>query len=116
METQEKFATCYNLPFTLCCDTKREAAKDFEIGKDFFGLVGSRITFVINKAGVIVEKYHGAIIMKAHVQAALKAVEKIEGRSASDLPTPLYVDNSNSTTLTEESSPSQSTSIDDGSV
>eukprot|EP01111_Echinosteliopsis_oligospora_P012196 TRINITY_DN4155_c0_g1_i1.p1 TRINITY_DN4155_c0_g1~~TRINITY_DN4155_c0_g1_i1.p1 ORF type:complete len:157 (-),score=39.76 TRINITY_DN4155_c0_g1_i1:82-552(-) len=79
-ETQDKFVSCYKLPFPVCSDTDGAAAKDFELGTDFFGLVNARVTFIINKEGIVVEKYHGMWIMSAHIEAALKAVEKLEGK------------------------------------
>lgn len=67
--SHKKFATKYNLPFTLLADTKREVIEEYGAAKMPFGT--ARISYLITPDGTIAKVYpkvtpteHGAEILK----------------------------------------------------
>jgi peroxiredoxin Q/BCP len=52
-KSHQKFAQKHNLPFQLLADTDGKVRKLFEVPRALLGLLPGRVTFVIDKAGII---------------------------------------------------------------
>jgi len=52
-KSHQKFTAKYNLPFELLADEKGEVRKLYEVPRALLGLLPGRVTFVIDKEGVI---------------------------------------------------------------
>jgi thioredoxin-dependent peroxiredoxin len=72
-EHQARFAERWSLPFNLLCDTHGLAAEAFGVTK-WFGLLKDRVTFVIDKSGVVRAVITGRFGAEHHVREALKAL------------------------------------------
>lgn len=72
--TQHGFRNAYQLPFTLLSDTDGHAAKAY-CARAFFGLMSGRVTYVIERGGIIRGAYSALTQAEAHVQQALRALE-----------------------------------------
>ena len=72
-DTQFRFAQRWDLPFVLLCDTEAAAERAFGVGK-WMGLLRDRITFVIDRSGIIVAVIEGRFLAEHHVREALKAL------------------------------------------
>ncbi len=74
-ESHRKFIQQYLLPFTLLSD------KDDSV-KKLYGVTGfllpNRITFVIDKKGIVRHVFSSSIDMKAHVKESLKILKQID--------------------------------------
>ena len=70
-----KFAQAYHLPFPLISDTKGVLGKEYGVSssKGF----SDRVTFVIDKKGVIKHVYESLKDATLHVENALKDLEKL---------------------------------------
>ncbi len=68
-----KFAAKYNLPFTLLSDKGGSVRKLFGVAKKF-GLIPGRVTFVIDREGIVRHVYSALSESDRHVQQALAAV------------------------------------------
>jgi peroxiredoxin Q/BCP len=77
-----KFAEHHSLPFTLLSDEHGTARRAYDV-KKVLGLLPGRVTFVIDREGVIRHVFDSALRMGAHVTTALEIVKKLEGASAS---------------------------------
>lgn len=72
-EVQRAFAERWNLPFTLLADVDGEAYKAYAV-KRFLGLIPGRVTYVIEKGGLIIRSYSDLLGSREHVQQALAAL------------------------------------------
>ena len=76
-DSHQAFAQKYQLPFTLLSDPESRVAQVYGLGK-VFGLFTKRVTFVIDRQGIIRHVFESQINMDAHVRAALKIVQELQ--------------------------------------
>ncbi|MBD0726470.1 peroxiredoxin [Flavobacterium sp. L1I52] len=69
------FSQKYNLPFILLSDTDQSVRKLFGVPSKFFGLLPGRVTYLIDKAGVIQMVFESMSGMK-HVRKMLEKMVK----------------------------------------
>jgi peroxiredoxin Q/BCP len=79
--SHQSFKKHHRLPFTLLTDPHGVAAKAFGVKKTF-GLIAGRVTFVIDRSGVIRHKFDSQVRVQKHVDEALEVVRSLEGKSA----------------------------------
>lgn len=72
--TQQSFRDAYRLPFVLLSDTEGKAAKAYG-ARAFFGLMSGRVTYVIERGGIIRGAYSAMMQTEGHVQQALRVLE-----------------------------------------
>jgi peroxiredoxin Q/BCP len=70
------FALHHRLPFTLLADVDGAAHRAWGIGKTL-GILGDRVTFVIDKKGVIRHTFSSHLRMGAHIQESLAVVKTL---------------------------------------
>jgi peroxiredoxin Q/BCP len=76
VESHKNFAEKYNLPFTLLADSNNEVRKLFGVPGSLFGAIPGRVTYVVNKKGVVIQIYNSMIKAENHIDVALKALKK----------------------------------------
>lgn len=69
------FSQKYNLPFILLSDTDQSVRKLFGVPSKFFGLLPGRVTYLVDKAGVIQMVFESMSGMK-HVRKMLEKMVK----------------------------------------
>lgn len=69
--SHQKFAEKYKLPFTLLSDTKNEVRKLFGVPKSMLGLLPGRVTYVIDKNGIIIHIFNSQFGAEKHIKEAL---------------------------------------------
>ena len=69
----KKFSDFLALPFSLLSDPCQIVQKKFGLKAHLFGILSQRITFVVNKKGVLVRIYNSNLA-KGHIEASLKAI------------------------------------------
>ena len=75
--SHKKFEEKYNLPFTLLADTDKKVQKLFGVPKSFLGLVPGRVTYIINKEGVVVHIFNSMTDAKKHITKSLSIIKKM---------------------------------------
>lgn len=75
-ESHRRFAERYQLPFSLVSDPDHSLAKRFGIRRPL-GLGASRVTFVIDRAGVVRTAIHSEISMSRHVKETRAALASL---------------------------------------
>jgi len=75
------FKAKHKLPFTLLTDASGAAAAGLGVKKSF-GVLPGRVTFVIDRDGVLRNRFDFAVRMKEHVSQALALVKSLEARPA----------------------------------
>jgi thioredoxin-dependent peroxiredoxin len=73
-ESHKRFRDTYFLPFSLLSDEKEEVKKLYGVSGH---LLPARITFVIDKTGVVRHVFSSRIDMKAHIDEALKVLKTL---------------------------------------
>ena len=72
-ESHQKFASKYSLPFTLLSDPGGRVRKGFGVPATL-GLIPGRVTYVIDKQGVIRHVFNSQFNPNAHVDEALRVL------------------------------------------
>ncbi len=76
VSSHQQFADKHNLPFVLLSDVKNEARNAFGVPNTLWVMPG-RVTYVIDKEGVVQTIFNNMLDAKAHVAEALKTVENL---------------------------------------
>ena len=74
-ESHAQFATKYRLPFRLLSDTGEKVRNLYGVSSTL-GLLPGRVTFVIDKQGVIRHSFSSQFRPKKHVEEALKILKE----------------------------------------
>jgi len=69
-----RFAEKYNLPFVLLSDAGGKVRKAYG-ASDLMGLIPGRVTFVVDKEGVIVHKFDSQLNATRHVREAMSKLK-----------------------------------------
>jgi len=75
VESHLNFANKYNLPFSLLADTENKVRNLFGIKGNLMGLIPGRVTYVINKEGVVVYVFESQLKATKHIDESLKALD-----------------------------------------
>ncbi|MCY4529045.1 MAG: peroxiredoxin [Chloroflexi bacterium] len=76
VETVKRFARKMETPFPMGSDTKGRIRRLYGAEK-WFGLVTSRVTYVIDGEGVIRGAFHSEFVVSSHIQNALQTLESL---------------------------------------
>ncbi len=76
--SHRKFADRYQLPFTLLSDTNNQARKAFGVPSTF-GLLPGRVTYVIDKDGIVRHIFNSQLNFQGHIEESLKIVQSLGG-------------------------------------
>ena len=71
------FADEFRLPFILLSDKKGKVRKLYKV-KSTFGLIPGRVTYIIDKKGVVRHIFSSQFNPKKHIKEALQALEEIQ--------------------------------------
>ena len=75
-ESHSIFSLKYNLPFLLLVDEGAEVRKMYGVPSSF-GIIPGRVTFVIDKQGMIRHVFSSQTNIEGHVQDALKVLRSL---------------------------------------
>ena len=75
-DTLYRFRNTFDLPFDLVTDASGEIRKLYDVRRRF-GLGTSRVTYVIDRQGVIRGAFHNEVSMSSHINNTLDALAAI---------------------------------------
>jgi thioredoxin-dependent peroxiredoxin len=75
VNSHKKFTNQYKLPFILLSDSNKKIRKLFGVPDKLFGLLPGRVTYIINKAGIITMIFDSVMATK-HIAIALESLKK----------------------------------------
>ncbi|TEB39821.1 AhpC-TSA-domain-containing protein [Coprinellus micaceus] len=82
IETQRQFVEHENFNFPVLSDAEGVAARAYDIGRGFFGLTAlARVTFVVDKKGIIRDALDTTLNFTAHQKFVDKWLHKLEDES-----------------------------------
>lgn len=76
IESHQKFAAKHNLPFTLLSDTGNKIRQSYGVPATLWILPG-RVTYVIDKNGIIQHIFDSMLNFQGHIDEALKTLQRI---------------------------------------
>ena len=74
--SHKEFAEKYQLPFTLLADTDKKVRKLFGVPNSFLGLLPGRVTYIVNKHGIVVHIFNNMTNAEKHITESLKALKR----------------------------------------
>lgn len=71
-----KFVERYRLPFSLLSDQEKKVQKQFGVSSSLFGLLPGRVTFIIDREGIIRKVFNSQFQASKHVEEAVRVIRK----------------------------------------
>ena len=78
-KSHQRFIAKHSLNFSLLSDQSKKAEKAFGVPRSLFGLLPGRVTFVIDKQGVIQHTLNSQIDARRHTHESLKVLKWLAG-------------------------------------
>lgn len=75
--SHQKFATKHKLPFTLVSDTGSKLRKLYGVPSTL-GILPGRVTYVIDKGGIVRHIFNSQLNFKGHVEESLKTLQSLQ--------------------------------------
>lgn len=76
-DSHKNFATKHNLSFTLLSDDENKLRKLFGVSTNLLGLLPGRVTYIVDKKGVVIHIFNSQLNAKKHVSEAKKILENL---------------------------------------
>ncbi|MEM7007945.1 MAG: peroxiredoxin [Thermodesulfobacteriota bacterium] len=76
VESHKQFSDAHSLPFKLLSDPDEDVRKEYGVPKTL-GILPGRVTYVIDKDGIVRHIYSSQLNYKAHVNEAISALKSI---------------------------------------
>jgi len=80
-ESHRSFSAHHNLPFILLSDKEKQVRKLYGVPSTF-GLLPGRVSYLIDKNGIVRHIFNSQFQPAKHIEEALKVLRSIEGPSA----------------------------------
>jgi thioredoxin-dependent peroxiredoxin len=77
VESHKKFADKYHLTYTLLSDNEGKVRELFGVPSGLFGLVPGRVTYVVNKQGIVVHTFDSQLEAEKHIEESLAALKML---------------------------------------
>lgn len=77
LASHQQFASKHNLPFTLLSDSGNMLRKLYGVPSTL-GILPGRVTYVIDRDGVVRHIFNSQMNFKAHIEEALKTLRQIQ--------------------------------------
>ena len=77
VDSHKKFADKYNLPFILLSDNKNKVRKLYGVTSTF-GVIPGRVTYIIDKNGIVRHIFSSQFQPKKHIKESLEALKKLK--------------------------------------
>lgn len=77
VDSHKEFAEKYHLTYTLLSDEGNKIRKSFGVPTNFFGLIPGRVTYIIDKKGVVVYIFDSQIQATKHIDEALRIIKTL---------------------------------------
>lgn len=78
VKSHKEFADKYHLNYTLLSDQDGKVRKLFGVPTNFLGIIPGRVTYVVNKEGIVVFLFNSQTNAEQHVSEALKVLKDLK--------------------------------------
>jgi peroxiredoxin Q/BCP len=73
----ESFASRYRLPFTLVSDADGSLRKSYGVPRSFLGLLPGRVTYVIDREGIVQHVFNSQLQATKHITEAMDVLKRL---------------------------------------
>ena len=73
-KSHKKFAKKHNLPFTLLADSDKKVRRAFGVPTNLLGLIPGRVTYVVDKKGIVKGVFNSQMKFDQHVPESFKII------------------------------------------
>ncbi len=77
VDSHKAFTEKHNLNFTLLSDADKKVRKLMKVPSDVFGLIDGRVTYVVDKNGIIRHVFKSQLNTAKHIEEAKKALSSL---------------------------------------
>ncbi|MEY3425846.1 MAG: hypothetical protein RL679_1204 [Bacteroidota bacterium] len=77
VHSHKKFAEKFQLSYILLADTQRTVRAAFQVPANLFGLIPGRVTYIVDKTGIIRGIHNSQTDPVGHISAALNLVKTL---------------------------------------
>ncbi len=77
VESHKEFAASHNLPFQLLSDEDDQVRKLYGVPSTL-GLLPGRVTYIIDREGIIQQVFNSQLNVGGHIKAAIKTLESLK--------------------------------------
>ena len=77
VESHQEFADKHNLPFILLSDNKNKVRKLYGVSSTF-GVIPGRVTYIIDKTGIVKHIFSSQFQPKKHIKESLEALKELK--------------------------------------
>ena len=77
VSAHKAFAEKHRLTFILLADTKKEVRNAFNVPSNLFGLIPGRVTYIVDKKGVIRGIHNSQTNPVGHIDSAIETVKNL---------------------------------------
>ena len=78
VKSHKEFAEKYRLNYTLLSDDEEKVRKLFGVPTNLLGLIPGRVTYIVNKSGIVVFLFNSQTKAEQHVSEALKILKELK--------------------------------------
>ncbi|ATB39640.1 peroxiredoxin [Cystobacter fuscus] len=75
--SHESFATRHRLPFTLISDADGSLRKSYGVPRSFMGLLPGRVTYVIDRQGIVQHVFNSQLQATKHITEAMNVLKRL---------------------------------------
>lgn len=77
VESHKKFKSKYGLPFDLLSDLNNKVRTSFGVPADLFGLIPGRVTYVIDRKGIVIHIFNNQMNATKHIEESLRIIDTL---------------------------------------
>ena len=77
IDSHNAFAKNHNLPFILLADKQKKVRKLFGVPTNLLGIIPGRVTYIVDKEGIVQGVFNSQIKVNQHVAEAKKVLERL---------------------------------------
>jgi thioredoxin-dependent peroxiredoxin len=74
--SHKRFAGKHRLPYTLLSDENNEVHKLFGVPSNLLGLIPGRVTYIVNKQGMVIHIFNSQREAEKHIEESIMALKK----------------------------------------
>jgi peroxiredoxin Q/BCP len=78
VDSHKRFAEKYHLTYTLLSDTGNKLRKQFGVPTNLFGLLPGRVTYIVDKNGIIIHIFNAQMEAEKHVDEAIRILKMLK--------------------------------------
>lgn len=77
IDSHNAFAKNHNLPFILLADKQKKVRKLFGVPTNLLGIIPGRVTYIVDKEGIVQGVFNSQLKVNQHVAEAKKVLERL---------------------------------------